>query len=78
MSCPLRWGRTRWGRLATGLGAMLGLTAPPPWLESDWALGQFATDCAQARAGFVAAGVGQPSPWTELRHQIFLGSDAFV
>jgi REP element-mobilizing transposase RayT len=61
--------------------AMMGLTAPPTWLETDWVLGQFATDRADAQtgfAGFVAVGVGQPSPWTELRHQIFLGSDAFV
>ncbi|MGB5830485.1 MAG: transposase [Thiohalocapsa sp.] len=61
--------------------AMMGLTAPPTWLETDWVLGQFATDRSDAQtgfAGFVAAGVGQPSPWTELRHQIFLGSAAFV
>ena len=61
--------------------AMMGLTVPPTWLETDWGLGQFATDRADARTGFaafVAAGVGQPSPWTELRHQVFLGSDAFV
>jgi hypothetical protein len=61
--------------------AMMGLAAPPPWLETDWVLGQFAPDRAQARAGFagfVAVGVGQASLWTQLRHQVFLGSAAFV
>ncbi|GAB4365780.1 MAG: hypothetical protein Kow0060_23260 [Methylohalobius crimeensis] len=34
---------------------------------------------AQARyAGFVDAGIGRPSLWRALRHQVFLGSDAFV
>jgi len=46
--------------------AMMGLAAPPPWLETDWVLGQFAPDRAQARAGFAgfvaAAGVGQARP----------------
>jgi putative transposase len=61
--------------------AMAGLEAPPAWLEIDWTLGQFGTDrhTAQASyAAFVADGMGQPGLWQALRHQIFLGSDAFV
>ncbi|MEA3276072.1 MAG: hypothetical protein U9Q81_12415 [Pseudomonadota bacterium] len=27
---------------------------------------------------FVAEGTGQPSPWGQLKQQVFLGSDAFV
>jgi len=48
--------------------AMIGLTPVPPWLETDGVLGRFADDRARAQAGFagfVAAGVGQTSLWTE-------------
>lgn len=61
--------------------AMMGQVTAPGWLETDWLLAQFGGDRASARAGyaaFVAAGVGQPSVWEGLRHQMFLGTDAFV
>ncbi|WP_295441755.1 transposase [uncultured Thiodictyon sp.] len=61
--------------------AMVGLASAPTWLETDWVLGQFGSDRRQARsdyATFVAAGVDQPSIWDGLRHQVFLGSDAFI
>lgn len=61
--------------------AMVGLEAAPAWLETDWVLGQFGADrhTGQVRyAAFVAEGMGQPSVWQALRHQVFLGSDAFV
>jgi putative transposase len=61
--------------------AMMGLEPPPPWLETDWILGQFGTERGRAPAQYsalVAQGVGQPSIWEGLRHQIFLGSEAFV
>jgi len=60
---------------------MVGLAPAPAWLETDWVLGQFGSERpkAQARyAAFVAKGVGQPSVWEALRHQVFLGSEAFV
>jgi putative transposase len=61
--------------------AMIGLEQAPPWLETDWILGQFGAERGRAQAqycAFVAQGVGQPSIWEGLRHQIFLGSEAFV
>jgi putative transposase len=61
--------------------AVIGLEPAPPWLETDWILGQFGAERRRAQAqysAFVAQGVGQPSIWDGLRHQIFLGSEAFV
>ena len=60
---------------------MVGLAPPPAWLETDWMLGQFGSGRRQAQArysAFVAEGVRGPSVWEGLRHQIFLGSEAFV
>jgi REP element-mobilizing transposase RayT len=45
-------------------GAMLGTEPAPPWLRTDWLLGQFGRQRAQAQAryrDFVRAGVGLPS-----------------
>ncbi len=53
----------------------------PEWLETDWLLGQFGKQRrrAQARyAEFVDEGVGLPSIWGALRHQMLLGSDDFI
>jgi putative transposase len=61
--------------------AMIGLEPAPPWLKTDWILGSFGAERGRAQAqycAFVAQGVGQPSIWEGLRHQIFLGSEAFV
>lgn len=61
--------------------AMVGAEPAPVWLEIDWVLGQFGEERALARAGyaaFVRQGVGQPSVWDGLRHQVFLGSEPFV
>jgi REP element-mobilizing transposase RayT len=52
----------------------------PEWLAADRVLELFGNSASRARrayARFVAAGVNQPSPWSELKGQIFLGSDAF-
>ena len=52
----------------------------PPWLETDWILGQFANERTQAQQEYVAfvdTGVTNASVWKDLRHQIFLG-DEFV
>lgn len=61
--------------------AMVAEAPAPPWLETDWVLGQFGQARARSRAGyaaFVREGVGRPSVWEGLRHQVFLGSEAFV
>ena len=59
----------------------LGLDPVPAGLSIDWLLGQFAKTKAVARwryQAFVRAGIGQPSPWEDLKGQVLLGSDAFV
>ncbi len=61
--------------------ATMGLAACPAWLETDWVLGQFAKTRTVARrryAEFVAEGGGLPSPWSAVRGQALLGSEAFV
>ncbi len=61
--------------------AMIGEEAAPEWLERRATLAAFGQTEAQAIEGyrsFVAAGLGQPSPWESLKRQVFLGSDAFV
>ena len=60
--------------------AMMAKGGAPDWLATDRVLGLFADSPARARrafARFVAQGVKQPSPWNELRGQIFLESDDF-
>lgn len=61
--------------------AMVGEAPAPDWLVTDWILGQFDQERFPARVGyaaFVREGVGQPSVWEGLRHQVFLGSEAFA
>ncbi len=61
--------------------AMVGQEHAPAWLETEWVLGQFGDERSAAQsayAAFVRQGVGQPSVWEGLRHQVFLGSGAFV
>jgi len=58
-----------------------GMTKTPNWLETDWILAAFAERKQEAQSAyrqFVADGKNQPSPWEELKNQIYLGSDAFV
>ncbi|MDP3483270.1 MAG: transposase [Sulfuricella sp.] len=61
--------------------ATMGLSGCPDWLETDWLLGQFAKTRTAARrryAEFVAEGKGLPPPWSAVRGQALLGSEAFV
>jgi len=61
--------------------AMVAEAPAPAWLETDWVLGQFGQARSRARVGyaaFVRQGVGRPSVWEDLRHQVFLGSEAFA
>lgn len=72
---PSEW---RW----SSYRATVGEEPPPPWLEVDWVLAQFGRARPAARAAyreFVAAGIHRgTSPWSAVRGQVFLGSEAFV
>lgn len=71
---PRQW---RW----SSYRAMVGAVDAPPWLITDWTLGQFGQGRALAIAkyvDFVRAGTGLPSIWDKLEGQIYLGSEAFV
>lgn len=60
---------------------MIGRQRAPAWLETDWLLGQFASTrraAITAYIDFVRAGVGLDEFWSQLRQQVFLGSDEFV
>jgi hypothetical protein len=60
---------------------MLGEEPAPDWLETRAILAAFGETEASAVAHyvrFVAEGNGQPSPWEQLKNQVFLGSDRFV
>lgn len=60
---------------------MTGAVARPPWLQTDWILGQFGGQQNKARekyVDFVRAGVGLPSVWEALLGQIYLGGEEFV
>jgi REP element-mobilizing transposase RayT len=61
--------------------ACVGLAEAPDWLAVDGILAQFAKrrSLAQERyAQFVAEGVNAPSPWAQLKGQVFLGDEGFV
>jgi len=58
-----------------------GFRAAPQWLTTDWLLAAFGNKLSRAQIKyqqFVAEGKNQPSPWEQLRNQVFLGSEAFV
>ena len=69
--------RYRWSSYRATLG-----TAPVPVaLTIRWVLDQFGGSKATARkryGEFVEAGIGQSSPWKELKGQALLGSEKFV
>jgi putative transposase len=61
--------------------ATVGLDPCPSFLQTDWLLTQFAQDRleAQRRYGqFVQDGIDQPSPWRDLKGQIFLAQEEFI
>lgn len=52
-----------------------------PFLSTDWLLAQFDSDETVSRQryrDFVAAGIGQASPWPQLQSQLFLGKETFI
>lgn len=61
--------------------ATADMTDGPEWLATEPILSAFGSRRPQAVAAyrdFVAMGRNQPSPWSALKNQIYLGSDAFV
>lgn len=61
--------------------AMIREQTAPTWVDTRWllsAFGQTETQVVQGYESFVAAGKGGPSPWGQLKHQMFLGTDDFV
>jgi putative transposase len=61
--------------------AIVGVDGIPPWLQTDWTLSQFGVQRKRAIAKYIAfvhAGISMPSPWADLRSQIYLGSDKFI
>ena len=61
--------------------ATIGTAACPKWLDREWLLSSFAKRQSTAIIRFkkfVAEGKNQPSPWSDLKNQIFLGDDQFV
>lgn len=61
--------------------ATAGFTAPPGWLENDWILSSFASRKSLAierYRAFISEGRNLPSPWEQLRSQIYLGDELFV
>ena len=61
--------------------ATIGKTPTPPWLNIDFLLAQFSARKSEAReryVRFVAEGKEQPTIWTQLRGQIYLGDEAFI
>ena len=61
--------------------ATINQSTLPPWLHTDWILARFGQKkgvAIDAYKLFVSEGKGKPSPWLNLKNQVFLGSDAFV
>mgnify|MGYP002279392610 CR=1 FL=1 len=61
--------------------AMISKVVTPPWLETDWILGQFSRQRKRAiekYINFVREGVGLPSIWQNLQNQIFLATEEYI
>jgi putative transposase len=61
--------------------ATCGDTEARTWLSIDWLLSAFGARrgaAMQAYRKFVSAGRGQPSPWSDLKQQIYLGDERFI
>ena len=62
-------------------GATAGITPCPVWFDREWLLSSFGKKektSIKHYIQFVANGVLQPSPWSKIKNQIYLGSDEFV
>lgn len=72
-----RAGAWRW----SSYRATAGMQEVPSWLEVGSILARFSADVRAAQRSyqkFVTEGLDLPSPWIELRGQIFLGTESFV
>lgn len=61
--------------------ATAGRVTSPDWLTTAWVLSAFGERSSEAQFAyrrFVSEGRGQPGPWEELGHQVFLGDEAFI
>jgi putative transposase len=61
--------------------ASASLDKCPPWLDTDWLMGQFGKRRKKAiekYRNFILEGSGASSPLNKARHQLLLGDDAFV
>jgi REP element-mobilizing transposase RayT len=61
--------------------ATAGYTDNHPCLTTDWILAGFSeikNEAQQRYCDFVRTGPRQPSPWQQLKNQIYLGTDHFV
>ncbi len=61
--------------------ATVGLSQKEACLTTDWILSAFAKTrktSQQKYRDFVKAGRNQPSPWAQLKNQIYLGTDEFI
>ena len=61
--------------------ATVGIIRPPHFLHVNWLLAQFGRDRTRARhlyREFVAAGIGEQSPWNNLKGQCLLGGSQFL
>ena len=62
-------------------GITAGMESCPAWFDREWILSSFGKTEKTAikhYVQFVANGVQQPSPWSNIKNQIYLGSDKFV
>jgi len=67
----------RWSSYRATIGQVKG----PKCLNVDWLLAAFGkrkSDAVKRYKIFVSEGKGQPSPWSMLRNQVYLGSEKFV
>lgn len=61
--------------------ATAGISQAPSCLTTDWILAVFGKQrkhAQQSYRDFIQEGKNQPSPWEELKNQIYLGSSSFV
>ncbi|VAW92020.1 FIG00759408: hypothetical protein [hydrothermal vent metagenome] len=61
--------------------ATAGISTPHVCLTTDWVLSCFSKQCKRAMLryrDFVQEGKNQPSPWEDLKNQIYLGSATFI
>lgn len=57
------------------------LDASPPWMQTNLILAQFGAtrlEAIQAYRSFIVAGIGGSNPFNNVRHQLFLGDEAFI